>query len=572
MSASCCLVALETSGNQRFIFGTNRLRLNLGASQAVHEAGTTDLRRALRAVGLYRGSMPDTANPADFRAWLRAQPRMEAASAADAVEVVFATSSKALLVVRGPDPTALGRSIVREWTAALLKDAPGLDATGVLSQPFDLAVASAFHAARSALLPAHERARQCRPPPSARFQRLPIAEPCRSSGLPAEHQAKVGEVWEASSELVHRQRHDRNKAVYGRFRHLLAGNETEPTESELESRMDALDRVWGFDWLGVVHADGNGLGLVLADFVRHVDGAEASARVFIDNLREFSLELEECTENAFSKAVTSCFTKDDLRPLVKGTPVLPVVVGGDDLTVVCDGARALRFAETFLDRFEQEVESSPEAAVLRAVAVRAHGVPRIGMCAGVAIIKPHFPFFLAYELAEQLLRSAKQVKSRVMDADGRPLPCAALDYHVVSDSTALDLAEVRARIERAGVRLHGRPYVTSSLARLAGASSDSQTWAARHAISALLDGAALLREGADGDAALPSTQAHALRAALHRSPAEAQALFGQLGRRHKDFGSRWGELYLTDPGPEGGAFTRFQDALELAGLDAQEQP
>ena len=56
------------------------------------------------------------------------------------------------------------------------------------------------------------------------------------------------------------------------------------------------------------------------------------------------------------------------------------------------------------------------------IAKEAFGVKRLGICAGIAIIKPHYPFHQAYGLAENLLKSAKLVKSEIKhtfkDKDG----------------------------------------------------------------------------------------------------------------------------------------------------------
>ncbi len=128
-------------------------------------------------------------------------------------------------------------------------------------------------------------------------------------------------------------------------------------------------------------------------------------------------------------------TKDSSQGEV---PVLPLVLGGDDLTILCDGQYALKFTKDFLEQFEREtaclnrtqelkdlkkdklfaelveklrIEVSGESKdIIPYIANRAFGVDRLGICAGVAIVKPHYPFHQAYKLAKQLLESAKRVK------------------------------------------------------------------------------------------------------------------------------------------------------------------
>jgi len=84
------------------------------------------------------------------------------------------------------------------------------------------------------------------------------------------------------------------------------------------------------------------------------------------------------------------------------------------LTVICDGEYAIKFTHDFLTEFEnQTARTDIQDGIISAIANEAFGVPRLGICAGIAIIKPHYPFHQAYALAEDLLKSAKLVKTNI---------------------------------------------------------------------------------------------------------------------------------------------------------------
>jgi hypothetical protein len=89
-------------------------------------------------------------------------------------------------------------------------------------------------------------------------------------------------------------------------------------------------------------------------------------------------------------------------------PVRPVLLGGDDLTFLCDGRIALDLAEAALDAFAREVPH----------------LGRITACAGVAIVPAHTPFDRAYELAERLCASAKRRRHEENDSG------SWIDWHI----------------------------------------------------------------------------------------------------------------------------------------------
>ena len=74
---------------------------------------------------------------------------------------------------------------------------------------------------------------------------------------------------------------------------------------------------------------------------------------------------------------------------VKRETALPGIVGGDDLTVFCHGKYSLEFTRVFWQQFEEQTKGK---TAITEIAKKAFGVGQLSACAGVAIVKRHFPF------------------------------------------------------------------------------------------------------------------------------------------------------------------------------------
>ncbi len=556
------LVLLETSGNQDYIFGTNKLRENVGASEATFRAGTTLVSHAIKTV--FGNIIPK--EPRDLNQWISEQTPLEN-DAGRHFEVVLATSGKALLLIRedgaGED---VCRRLVSEWSRLLLERVAGVDGTGVFSEPFGMdeerdgkpAVAHAYESLHGLF----EEARSLRTSPVGRFPALPIVEPCRTSGLPGEDFYKVGGRAVLGSAITLTKRWYYEDAIK-RFRHLLEpsrdGVIAEFGVFDVEKTMKRLIKRWDPDWLAVIHADGNGLAKIFLNFsdhVRTVEGEqsiEALSRTILRRYRDFSQALDETTRKAFRQAVESILDElGDTR-----LALVPLVVGGDDLTVLCDGRLAVNFTRQFLMSFEACFDDdSNSSKVLGEIAQVALGAPRLGMCAGVAIVKPHFPFSAAYGLSAALLRRAKVVK-QICD-----LPCSAYDFHIMYDSSVTNLDVIRSKldIEQGQTRLHARPYVTTSLSKL----NKGRSWAALHHDERLVACARSLQPiDEDHRPPLPGAQTHRLRDSLRQGCDIAEGFFDLLKLRYPEFLWPEEQLFFEEDGIR---VTRFLDAMEAAGI------
>lgn len=543
------LVLLETSGNQAYLFATNRLRENVGASELTYRVGTEFV---LKAVANHGGPSLwlDNDSPKELRKKLKNAPKINN----NHIEVIVATSGKALLLVKDE---AVAQAIISEVTERALREAPGLDVCGVISDSFDWQNDD-IHKQIKTLHKKFEEVRSSRPHPSARFPTLPITSLCHSSGLPAYRLLK--ETGATTWSEISRVSHTKQKAANNwesRIGKILKGS-----EYFVGKKLSDLEKDFGeLPWFAVVHADGNGLGQIFLNFEQYINCQEKSTIetncTYVDKLQQFSIALENATENAFRQALIV------LKNKKISLPIVPLVLGGDDLTVICDGLSALEFTRVFLKQFE--IETANES-IIAEIANQALNCPRLSACAGVAITKPHFPFHNGYKLAEQLIKEAKTVKQQVQK-NNKPYPCSAMDFQVIYDSSFTELSEARKRliVDNGKTRLTAKPYVVTPKDNI-----KEFEWANQHHINDLLFTriAELLKKDDEGRPQLPRSQAHSLREALFLGIKEADGRLNLIFERYKSRLEKFLETSesntLFRETEEGHWETRFLDALEAA--------
>ncbi len=522
------LVQIETTGNQPYIFATNRLRENVGASELTWQVGTTFVLDAISELGGPRGLCDERRE--ETRKALVDEARNPRIETGGRIEVVVATSGKAILLVREGD---VARELVSRVTARALDEAPGLTVFGMV-RAFDFDRDDFGRTSQELQLEA-ESERWRYESTALRYPQVPIAARCRTSGLPAQGTVSDQGDERACSASAYA-KHCAASAFIERMRLLVRQDRHKRAVprnvGDLEKMNDSSN------WLAVVHADGNGLGDVFLHFADRAGVTGKSRRErnrdHIDKLRLFSLGLEACTEAAFLDALRVFPEKKTRKPVY---PVLPLVLGGDDLTVMCDGLYALVFAAAYLDAFERHTRHAggKYTGIMNQVARATckgdrEGTYPLAASAGVAIIKAHYPFHAAYDLAEALTASAKKAKERVT-RNGVPWPCSSLDFHVLFDNAHADLDGIRARatIDRgAGVpaskepiiRLYAKPYVVSPAEHLE-ACDTGDWWSIRVWESLVSRVSALLEKGDGGRRKLPSSQMHFLREALYPDPGKA---------------------------------------------------
>lgn len=531
------LVLIETSGNQSYIFATNKLRENVGASELTARVGTQFVLEAVAAVG---GPSLWNTDPQTIRNNLRDPFKNPPIGQGSSVEVILAASGKALLLVERRE---LGEQIVSFVTEKALRQAAGLEVWGVVSKAFDWQH-DAIHDVVKSVHHEYEHIRSRYAGPSQRFQRLPVVMDCATSGLPAARWDASGRDPGARSKVVL----DKRAAAQDGLKRIL--DSIDP-KYQLPCAPDDLEDL-GCEWLAVVHADGNGLGAVFVNFDKYVqtDGNAASVlqrnRAYVDRLRAFSLALDECTLDAFQAALSQLGAPRGKRSENSKLPIVPLVLGGDDLTVVCDGQQALKFTIAFLENFTQKTRERHDIT-----RILPNGVTS---SAGVAIIKPHFPFFAAYELAEQLLKSAKTLR-----------PKSAIDFHILYDASNADFERIRNEwiVDKGQTILTGRPYVVGDA---------PNPPLHRHWRDLTGQITALQARDGDGRRKLPNSMLHELREGLFLGRKAADARLKLVLNRYwnegldrlvKNGSGRSGSLFWNDGQNYRSALLDAMDAVEF---------
>ena len=432
------LVMLQTNSNQPFIFSSPRLREQIGASFEITLLShwvKEEAEKLLKPKPL----------PTSF--WV--------------------SDSSGKVIVRftetDGDPKELAKRLIREVTLRALTDAPGLDVTGVfIEATFDKVDARDLNKLDRVFLEYSLNRR----PAAARFPQFPFLERGSESALPAS--ASLGAL-EFSQESLQPDNFDESSplSLPSRVKRLFASTSRKRQVDDVKERLakqgkelkqepplDPTKLAAAFQdgeefedaknmlsSVGVVHIDGNGVGAIMRDLgSAHSKAQEAGVCVSADEvhtdpddaLQAFIMVVNKRLDKTVKDAIAlSWYDVQELTP-DSVVPIVPVLVGGDDVTVYTDGRFAIPFAEAYIRHYEELTEKDELLKQLAVVAGAKKAGP-LTASAGVAIVGRNFPFHIAYDLAEGLVSRGKKL-GKMKDT----VPCSTIDFHVLRDATVLD--------------------------------------------------------------------------------------------------------------------------------------
>ena len=528
-------IVIETGSNQKLVFQTNKQRLNISASRLIWRVGFEWIPEAARAAGV-----------------------------SDEDHVVKASGLGYLFATQDA-----GRKIIEAVTTRAAVEAPDLEIWGVVG---DVDVDEDLSNLGLALGDAQRRLAQWRidkPSPIIRDATLPYTQLCAFTGRPAVCYVDEGERGSAyaASEGVAKlwtQAQDARKALVERLS--TGAGDSCLVEAAVVTYEDLQsgDGVANDGWVGVLHADGNGIGDIFTNLRRVESGNELR-----ELIRKISETLEQCAWQSVTNAIETIAKGAACGDSAPPTNwVLPILVGGDDITVLLDGRYAFDFSSELAEEFERLVNGKKvitetleliamyqEEWVESELIPRATAPERISLACGLVYTKPHHPFSHSVDFAEQLTASAKSVK-----LEGR----SALDMHVLHESALRNLDDVRAPMVFEGRALWAGPIVL-------GCEDHS-----RHK-NHLREAMRLIRpaESNGGREPIPSGVLHDLRVALttgssaELNAVKARATEVSVGRGYESsLALLLGEHLEPTGGP---AFSRILTAMELLDVNAEEK-
>lgn len=435
------VVYVDISGIQEYLFGSNRLRENIGASYFVKQASTTWV---------------DQAKPSGVK--------------------IFAGGGKACVLFHDQ---ASAKAWTKAYTRRALKETPGLRVAVGHSAPFE------YDPNQSDLIEHIQQAQddakriESRYAPFAPTLGLGVTVPCRSTGLVAVGQRRdIDGVpkdegdYPVSNEIIIKTRsasYDQttktDAAMHDLKTTITAFQAVEPLEREalnhtqhylIPRDFDDFGRREGdYSYLAVVHMDGNAVGTLFRTIGRLWHDTTEQCEQYVKNesyiaayqafsnlvdqsgvrainamieclmtaLKYSSSSLE--TSASSNASLVATITKDLKRPMDQAEfrrfrrlpderdktayfPLRPLVYGSDDSTFVCDARLAAILTPYLIERFEYYSQHALVEFKQQFTEIGAQFPDKLTACAGITIFKTHYPFARAYALCEELCQSAKK--------------------------------------------------------------------------------------------------------------------------------------------------------------------
>ena len=413
-----CQVVLSVEGIQAYLFSTGKLREMIGASEitATYPQAVLDF---CEEQGLHPVNEPQS-------------------GASNWYVLLQAGAGMVRVLVPNAD---IGRALLTKTGLWQTENYPGLPLYGthIPCQWSNDGLNRAYQKALEII--ARKRATQARPPHAV----WPFCRIAPLDGLPA--------VTNGKDEYISAVSHSRRKkdlltAARDKFKALVG--------DELARLLPGVELCWAEDMdemvenapvqkIALLHMDGNDLGRIFRNTRDRETTKKSPCADYVQEMLQLSNLVDEANKAAFAQAM-SAIVKEDLlsprEPLDRYVvPARPLVLGGDDLTVIVRADLAFTFADAYAAAFEQATKDRGQA---------------MSVGGGMVIMPSGYPFTRAFALAEKLTDSAKRLTAGL---EQRP---SSLDYVILTNDMNRDLDTLREysyQTTDKSARLTGKPFV-----------------------------------------------------------------------------------------------------------------
>jgi hypothetical protein len=168
------------------------------------------------------------------------------------------------------------------------------------------------------------------------------------------------------------------------LRYLKAEDYSFPDDPEGLDRPNDFNEFHQFtetrDYLGLIYADANNI------------GAESEKQDTLQKLQHFAMQVDEAIHRAMSRAIKRYLPITKIRRDDEIIPIFPfdiLLIGGDDIVMVTDAAKAMNVALTIAQEFRRLTNNEHSLAV------------------GVVLAPIKYPFGLLHDMAETTMKFAK---------------------------------------------------------------------------------------------------------------------------------------------------------------------
>lgn len=441
MSDKFGYVVLEVGGIQKYILSTGKLKEMIGGSELIESLSAKYLDDF--AQNNHLNILKEIRKPVDNEI-------LPLQRNAGAMHLLFSSEAK-------------GREFLKNFGLKLLEDFPGLPIFGALEEcEF---TSSGIREAKFKLSNKITVQRN-KYPTSTGMQLLPICAEAPLDGEPAIGKVSYGK--NASSEIISlSSKTKRNEQLLedskGRLREIEPDDGVGP---DLKWSDDLEEIACGSEKVAFIHIDGNDLGKRFRQELENISDKETdedktgqqapsedryqNAINVIKTMSALSNTVKTTTTAAFKKGLSECLkhtrSTDSKGKLL--VPARPLVLGGDDVTVVIRADLALYFIDAFVKEFERY--SNQELG-------KKDPKDKLTVGVGMVVCPTGYPFLKAFDLSEELVKNSKELTAHM---ENRP---SSMDYIVITNDTENDIDSIRAHLFTAedGSKLTAKPMLLS---------------------------------------------------------------------------------------------------------------